>query len=395
MNKVLITVLLVGWLTFSDTFYQGLVAVLFPHLKQALFLSNFDIGLLFAAFFVSAIIAFPVGTLSDQNKHKQLLLIGIAFEITSLFLFPAAQNIYLLLIARFMHGLGSMIFWVSGFSLIAIQIKTSPKTEGTFLKTGQAMGIALSALGIGAVAGPVVGGILFEYFNYNAPFAFAALLFVPSIIVLAKIRMPIKKTVEPVPIASSHVLKERTIIISLILMFLGTVYLGVFQPFFSVYAVESLNFSIAMVGALLAFIMLVFAIALPMAGYFIDRGYSKAITVFGLYMAGIGTALIGFADSFWIFPLGMVIGIGLGCYYTPAFTNMIESKIGPVKQPASYGFRFSLLFIIASIGFSVGSVGAGMLQLIVSFETLALVLAGLLLSVGTSLFFIMSPAATN
>jgi len=76
---------------------------------------------------------------------------------------------------------------------------------GSGPKLGVAMGTVLSANTLGAVIGPLVGGILFEYWGYMAPFIFCAALSLFGFLTIGMI-------VEPSDLSKDQIVDENLII---------------------------------------------------------------------------------------------------------------------------------------------------------------------------------------
>jgi MFS family permease len=83
----------------------------------------------------------------------------------STIMFFLSRTIWLLIIARALQGVSSAIVGVSGFSMIAKC--TEPG------QIGAAMGTVATGIAAGELAGPLVGGYLYDAFGHNAVFAVA------------------------------------------------------------------------------------------------------------------------------------------------------------------------------------------------------------------------------
>ena|SRR6266498_2228475 len=76
---------------------------------------------------------------------------------------------------------------------------------GSGPKLGVVMGTVLSANTLGAIAGPLIGGLLYQYWGYVAPFVFCAMLAFCGFLVILMI-------VEPLDLSTNQNVDENSII---------------------------------------------------------------------------------------------------------------------------------------------------------------------------------------
>ncbi len=115
---------------------------------------------------VVAAFSTPFGKLADTTGRRRILIIGVAgFGTVSVFSVFAA-NAAILLTLRVFQGLtASMIFATN----MPIAISTFPGKE-----RGKAIGLVTSGTYAGLAMGPVLGGILNNWFGWKSIFVFAA-----------------------------------------------------------------------------------------------------------------------------------------------------------------------------------------------------------------------------
>lgn len=92
------------------------------------------------------------------------MILGLLIQIGAILAFMWANSLGLLYFARFLQGVAGASIWTIGLAFIA---DLFPEHE-----LGRAMGSVFLGLNVGALIGPVVGGVLFEYLGYHAPFIF-------------------------------------------------------------------------------------------------------------------------------------------------------------------------------------------------------------------------------
>ena len=122
---------------------------------------------------VSALLL-PMGRLSDLVGRKELFVAGLVVSILGAALAGYAPRFAVLIIARVLQGLGNAM---SQGTAMAIITSIFPPSE-----RGKAIGMIMTIVGTGAVAGPALGGVLVDVLNwrwafyYNVPLSLAGLL---------------------------------------------------------------------------------------------------------------------------------------------------------------------------------------------------------------------------
>lgn len=124
---------------------------------------------------ISALLV-PMGRLSDIVGRKRIYITGF-FIFSSGALFAAlSASVVILILSRILMGIGAAM--TQGPSM-AIMISAFPEDE-----RGKALGLQMSAVGTGAVAGPALGGIIVSAFGWRGIyFATSALGLVPALAV--------------------------------------------------------------------------------------------------------------------------------------------------------------------------------------------------------------------
>ena len=126
----------------------------------------------------------PMGRLSDIIGRKKIIIIGILIFTSTAILCGFAQNIQILITARLFQGLGAAMFQANA---MAILTQTFPDNE-----RGKVIGLYMTVVGLGAVAGPVVGGGLAGVLGWRfifigrAPFSVISLIMIQMMIPMDK-----------------------------------------------------------------------------------------------------------------------------------------------------------------------------------------------------------------
>ncbi|KAJ3346808.1 hypothetical protein GGF32_007291 [Allomyces javanicus] len=170
MRRTTIAVL-VGFSLFVDMIVYGIVVPILPTIAQErLNMDEAELGFLFGSYALGLLLATPpIAYLSDRYRNRKWpMFFGLAGLGTTTLMFAHAESYWTLLAARIMQGFAAGAPWTVGLSLLA---DVYPADQ-----LGSVMGPVLSCYHAGFLAGPLVGGWIFELFSYTAPFYFCAAL---------------------------------------------------------------------------------------------------------------------------------------------------------------------------------------------------------------------------
>ncbi|KZT52767.1 MFS general substrate transporter [Calocera cornea HHB12733] len=105
----------------------------------------------------------PIAYVSEKYDARRLPLVFALVALQgSLIMFMLAPNYALMLLARALQGAASSIVWTVGIALVCDVVPTH--------RLGQQLGLAVTGLSLGSVAGPPLGGVLYQRFGFYAPF---------------------------------------------------------------------------------------------------------------------------------------------------------------------------------------------------------------------------------
>jgi len=150
---------------FLTPFLGSAINLALPSISKDLNASAIELGWIASSFILSsAIFLLPFGRLADIIGRKKIFSWGILLFTVSTFLIIFSWNFHSLLIFRIFQGIsGAMIF---GTSLAIITSVFGPGERG------RAMGINITAVYTGLSGGPVIGGLLTQYFGWRSIFGF-------------------------------------------------------------------------------------------------------------------------------------------------------------------------------------------------------------------------------
>ena len=155
---------------FTDTAVYSILIPLLPDLISKFGGDAKDLGVLLALYAVGSLTFSPLfGIVSDRLNNRMIpMILSLLSLIGSSVLFMLASSYWMLYLARFLQGVSGGAVWTLGMTLIA---DTHEREE-----MGSAMGLAMSGFLLGELAGPPIGGVLYQHFGYSAPFLFCIAL---------------------------------------------------------------------------------------------------------------------------------------------------------------------------------------------------------------------------
>lgn len=322
------------------------------------------------SYFLTNVTLLPlIGRLADMLGKRTLFAWGMAIFAAGSLLCALAPGIAWLIALRVVQGAGSALITALGLAIIT---ETFPRDE-----RGKAIGIAGSALSVGIVIGPTLGGFLLDALSWRWVFvvavpigtlgAIATLIVVPLIpsrgrqrfdlagaavlftsllalalgltlgqgrgfgdaLVLGLLGMGawlaalfvwLERRV-PEPLIDLSIFRSSLFSVGLVsalatfVAIAGTIFL---MPF---YLENILGYPPRQVGILMAVVPVVLVLVSPLAGILSDRYGTRPITILGLALILCGYILVGTLDEKTT-ALGYILrflplGLGMGTFQTP------------------------------------------------------------------------------
>jgi EmrB/QacA subfamily drug resistance transporter len=130
---------------------------------------------------ISALLV-PMGRLSDILGRKRIYVAGFALFAIGALLAGFSSGITVLILSRILMGIGAAM---SQGPSMAIMVSAFPEEE-----RGKALGLQMSAVGTGAVAGPALGGVIISAFGWRWIFFSVSILGVITVITATLILQP-------------------------------------------------------------------------------------------------------------------------------------------------------------------------------------------------------------
>src|SRR5499427_3877711 len=164
----------------------GIIVPLLPFYAETFGASPLVIGLLFAVFSISQLVAAPVlGDWSDRYGRRPVLIFSLLGTVVSFVMLAVAHSVTMLFLARIVDGL-------SGGNISTARAYVADITAPA--DRARAYGLIGAAFGLGFIFGPALSGVLAKV-SYTAPiWAAAGLTLVATIMALVWLPETVHRT---------------------------------------------------------------------------------------------------------------------------------------------------------------------------------------------------------
>lgn len=108
----------------------------------------------------------PMGRLSDLVGRKRVYIAGFALFIACALLAGISTGLLGVIVFKVLQGVGAAMVQANGMAIVT---STFPASE-----RGKIIGLFMTVVGAGAIAGPVVGGLIVSLFDWRAVFFLGA-----------------------------------------------------------------------------------------------------------------------------------------------------------------------------------------------------------------------------
>ncbi len=333
------------WILFLTVFAAmlglGIIGPLMPLFASRLGAAGIALGFVFSGFSLSRTITMPiVGYQSDKRGRKQFLVMGLVLYALISIGYLFTHHIIELIWLRLLHGMAS-----------AMVIPIAMAYAGELARKGQEgemMGTFSIATMTGLGIGPLLGGVLTDWFG--EPAAFLGLTFLAGIAaVLAYIFLPEKNAIQSRKKQLSfkenlnQVLQSRQMMGVLWFRFVMTLARGTIISFFPLYAAAK-GQSLSNIGILLSTNMLLMSFLQKPFGKASDHFQKRVpFIVAGMVLAALSLVLIPFFHSFTqLFVLNLIMGLGGALAFPAAVALVVEFGRGIGMGSAMGYFNMAL-----------------------------------------------------
>lgn len=302
-------------------------------------------GLVSSIFIIGVLIGrLYIGKELGRFGSKKVLVIGIVFFVLVTMLYFIPANLYVLLIVRFLHGLGVGFATTATGTMIAQIIPTSRKGEG--------IGYFSLSVILSTAIGPLIGIILIEYLGYPSIFVFSLVVGIISLFIALPVNPPVINYEEVEErkqkgFRISNYLEPSALPVSIVMLVAAMAYSSTLS-FITSYAAD---IDLVEAGSMYFFF---YAIAVllsrPFTGKIMDVKGANLVAFPALVLFAIGMFILSQATSNVVFLIAATL-IGLGYGNLQSIIQTLAIKVTP---PHRMGLANSTYFIALDFGIGIG-----------------------------------------
>jgi len=345
---------------FIDFAGFGVILPLLPFWAQRFGAGPVGVGLILTIYALAQFLFAPLlGTLSDRYGRRPIILAALLIEALSLALSALAGSLFILLVARFIGGLGASNIG----SAQAVVADVTP-AEGR----ARGMGLIGAAIGLGFVVGPALGGVL-------APLGTAVPFWVAMLVALANALLVLRflpetrwiGTTRASASAAAHgmrvllagwrqVLRHPVVarLVAVNLLFTGA--FSAMEAVFVLFTQHTLGWTAMQNGYIFTYIgVLIVLMQAGLVGRLARRWGERR-----LLLAGLGVLASGLAFLPWSAHLPqLLIALGLVSIGDAAVTPMVSALLSFASPQQARGETLGLAQSVAALARVIGPLAAG------------------------------------
>jgi MFS family permease len=379
---------------FVGCFYS-LLGPFFPTEAAKKGVSTTFVGLIFAAFELTIVIASPIfGNYLTRIGAKFLYVAGVMVCGTGALLFGFLDGcpdgtIYIVMcfLVRSVEAIGAAALATASFAIMA---NTFPDHVATMFGSLELFS------GLGLMIGPPLGGALFQLGGFRLPFVSlgSALLVVGIITIFVLPQQDVVRM--PADHSMFKLLRIPIVTIMGICLMSGSGSIGFIDVTLSIYLKEQYNLSPVILGLVFLVGPGVYALTAPMWGWIVDKTprYNKIFICCGYTLGGFAFYLMGPAPflpiphMLWLVIVSMALmGFGIGTLVI-TFQVITEATMAAGYQDSldTYGLIAGVFNAFFCFGAFAGPLGGGYLHDLLHFEMSAVVIGSCSLFAALLLF---------
>lgn len=313
----------------------------------------------------------PMGKLADMVGRKNIYIIGSLVFAIGAGVSGSSSGLIMLILSRIAQGVGAAMTQGTGMAIIT---STFPPSQ-----RGKAIGLIMTVVGVGAVVGPAVGGVLVEAFGWpfvfylNLPIGFLGAA--TALVVLRKDR-PTERSLEGGGFDWLGAALSTGVLVTLLMSLTNGHRFGWSSPII-------LATTAGFVALLIAFIWWELRVSNPMLDLRLFKRKTLTLGVSAAFFNFLGSSAVLLLMPFY---LQGVLGFGprtAGLMVMPG--AFLMALLGPITGTLSdrFGWRIFTVGGMASV-----AAGLFLLSRLTEDSSLALVLPGLILvSAGQGIFY--------
>ncbi len=345
---------------FIDFAGFGVVLPLLPFWAERLGAGPVGVGLLLTIYALAQFIFTPVlGALSDRYGRRPIIIVSLLIEALSLALSALAGSLAILLVARFIGGLGASNIG-SAQAVVADVTPVERRARG--------MGLIGAAIGLGFVVGPAMGGLL-------APLGPAVPFWVAMIVALANALLVLRFLPETrrretacatVPFTNRGmgvvlagwrwVLRNPAVARLVVVNLLFTIAFTAMEAVFPLFTQHSFGWKAIQNGYIFTYAGVVIVLMQGgLVGQLVKRWGERSLLITGLIMLAAGLALLSWSTNLALLLVALgIVSIGDG-----AVTPVVSALLSFASPPTRQGETLGLAQGVSGLGRVIGPLAAG------------------------------------
>ncbi len=351
-------ILMVALVVLVDITGFGLILPLLPFWAEKLGANPFEVGLILTVYALAQFLFTPVlGMLSDRFGRRPVILVSLLIEALGFALTALAGTLPLLLVARFVGGLGASNI---GSAQAVVADVTAPKDRA------RGMGMVGAAIGVGFVVGPAFGGVL-AGLGSTVPFwaAFGVALVNAALVLwlLPETRAQRAASSQPAKRFAlfagwQRALRTPAIARLIVVNLFFTLAFTAMEAVFPLFTQRVFGWQALQNGYLFTYVGVIIVIMQGgLVGQLVKRFGERGVQIAGLALLAVGLAVLPFSGTLALLLMALaLLSIGDGAV-TPT-NNALLSLAAPAD---AQGETLGLSQGIAGLGRMVGPLLAGWL----------------------------------
>jgi multidrug resistance protein len=345
---------------FIDFAGFGLILPLLPFWAQHLGANPAGVGLILTIYALAQFIFTPVlGTLSDRYGRKPIIVGSLLIEAFSFALSGLAGSLVVLLIARFIGGLGASNI---GSAQAVVADVTPPEGRA------RGMGMIGAAIGLGFVVGPAIGGLLAPI-GPSVPFIVAmAVAIVNALLVIsflpethkeqgaAKMGSSTKPGRGLLPAGLGKLLRNPAITRLIVINLLFTMAFTAMEAVYPLFSQHTFGWTAKENGYIFTYVGLIVVLMQGgLVGQLVKRFGERKLLIAGLVTLGAGLALLPWSTSLAL----MLVALGILSAGNGAVTPTTSALLSLASPREAQGETLGLAQGVAGLGRVIGPLVAG------------------------------------
>lgn len=311
-----------------------------------------ELGLMTMSFALAQFLAAPfMGSLADRYGRRPFVLLALGSFAAANVGFLLASSITAFTVIRALEGALSAGLYPAAMGIVG---DVAPEKE-----RGRWIGIVMAGYGAGFILGPVLGGLLYDWLGYAAPFAASALMasvaFIAALVVVPETRTAVirkreglarrrEKTMTPVSDDSLRGTLPKPLSVFGVLLLIEFIMVFSFafvEPQMVFYLYDDLGWSTVQFGVLIAGYGLAVVVGQVTLGRMSDRFARKPVILLGLLMNVLFYAALVLTSSFAVLMVtGIMSGIG-EALVLPAISAFVLDMTAEQHRSRAMGFKES------------------------------------------------------